>query len=74
MSLFMRNLAKWSLTLVCFIWVGVVGLDQFGEIPESALVTHSSQQIKEQMRDCTGTFKQRYECKDALIVRTGQES
>lgn len=69
-----RNIIKGATVAGCLAWLGFVGWQQFGEMPKREVLTHSSQTVKDMMSDCKGTFKERYACKDAIIVQTGQDS
>lgn len=62
------------LTVVCVAWMAVAAWSQFTDLPEGTVENHSSETTKERMRDCSGTFKQRYECKNAIVIETDRNS
>jgi hypothetical protein len=65
---------KWGLTGIGLIWVVWAGWDQFANIPASEIENHASPIVQERMRDCSGTFKQRYECKETIVIRSGRDT
>lgn len=69
-----RKLAKLLLTTACFAWVGIAGWIMFTELPEDALQTHSSDAVKERLKECEGTFKQRYDCKETIVIETHRKT
>lgn len=69
-----RRLLKMLLTAACFGWVAVAGWVTFTDIPESEIQHHGSDAVKERMRDCEGTFKQRYDCKEAIVIESGRDT
>lgn len=67
-----RKQAKLLLTLACLLWVAGSGWMLFADLPDDAVLHHASPEVKERMRDCTGSFKQRYDCKEAIVIETGR--
>ena len=63
-----------ALTVVCLVWMAAATWSQFADLPEGTVENHSSEATKERMRDCSGTFKQRYECKNAIVIETDRNS
>jgi hypothetical protein len=61
-------------TTVSLVWMAWAGWNQFANLPEGAVENHSSEAVKERLRDCSGTFKQRYECKNAVVIDTDRTS
>ncbi|MGE5503636.1 MAG: hypothetical protein ACM31L_04365 [Actinomycetota bacterium] len=68
------NATKWVVVLASLGWMTWAGIDQFSEVPEQDLLTHSSPEVKERLRDCEGTFKQRYECKENIVIKTHRDT
>jgi hypothetical protein len=69
-----RKTAKTVLTLVAVLWMAVVGWVQFKDISQDDTPSQGSTVLQQRMKDeCYGNFKQRYQCKDAIVVKSGQE-
>jgi hypothetical protein len=62
------------LTIVSLAWMGWAAWDQFGHLSEADVENHSSTAVQERMRDCAGTFKQRYECKENIVIQSGRDT
>lgn len=65
---------KWMVTGISLIWMTWAGWDQFGNLSESDIENHSSTSVQERMKDCSGTFKQRYECKENIVIKSGRDT
>lgn len=70
----MSKVGNSVLTVVCVAWMAAATWSQFADLPEGTVENHSSEATKERMRDCSGTFKQRYECKNAIVIETDRNS
>jgi len=57
-------------TVLCLLWIGWGVWSQFLTLPADEIENHSSLSVKDRMSDCTGTFHQRYECKNAIVIET----
>lgn len=69
-----RTLLIWSVTLSCLAWMGFVGWLLFAAMP-AAVENHSSTAVKDRMAtQCQGSFRDRYECKEAIIVESGRDT
>ncbi|MBF0323836.1 MAG: hypothetical protein HQL42_02085 [Alphaproteobacteria bacterium] len=69
-----RNFLVWSVTVSCIAWMAVVGWLLFVMMPAS-VEHHSSAAVKDRMAtQCQGSFKDRYECKEAIIVESGRDT
>lgn len=66
------TIGKWVLTILSLIWMSWATWNQFANLPDGEIENHSSASVQDRMRDCSGTFKQRYECKDAIVIETGR--
>jgi len=47
---------------------------QFLSIPTGEVENHSSLSVKERMSDCAGTFQQRYDCKNSIVIETDRST
>jgi hypothetical protein len=57
------------------VWMVAVTWLLFVTLPRQATLTMESPQIRHEMaQECSGTFKQRYECKQAIILQTSQRT
>lgn len=70
----MSKVGKSVLTVVCLGWMVWATWDQFANLPPGTVENHSSEAVKERLRDCSGTFKQRYECKNQVVIDTDRTS
>lgn len=68
------KLGKWVVTGVSLVWMAWAGWDQFGNLSPDDIENHSSPAVQERMRDCSGTFKQRYECKENIVIESGRST
>jgi len=68
-----RKNAKTILTIAAVVWAVLMGWWQFSSISEDDTPSQDSSALQQRMKDeCVGTFKQRYQCKDAIVVKSGQ--
>ncbi|MGE4279693.1 MAG: hypothetical protein AB7G62_08915 [Magnetospirillum sp.] len=69
-----RNVLVWGVRIGSIAWMAVLGFllfVTFGIEPAN----HGSSEVKDRMAaECMGTFKDRYDCKEAIIVKSGQET
>ncbi|CAA7621958.1 hypothetical protein [Magnetospirillum sp. UT-4] len=62
-------------TAACLAWMAGIGWLMWTTLPESAVAHHSSSSVKDRMEaECQGTFKQRYQCKEEIIVESGRDT
>ncbi|MEO0034899.1 MAG: hypothetical protein RLZZ501_922 [Pseudomonadota bacterium] len=57
-------------TALCLLWIGWGVWSQFLSLPADELENHSSLSVRDRLSDCTGTFQQRYDCKNAIVIAT----
>lgn len=70
----MSKIGNVMVTVVSLAWMAWAGWDQFANLPAGTVENHSSETVKERLRDCSGTFKQRYECKNQVVIDTDRNS
>lgn len=64
----------WGVRIGSVAWMAVAGFLLFVTFGIDA-AHHSSNEVKDRMAaECMGTFKDRYDCKEAIIVKSGQET
>lgn len=62
-------------TTICLSWLVGMGAVMWLTLPESAVEHHNSSVIKDRMaNECEGSFRKRYECKEAIIVESGRDT
>ena len=72
-----RGTIRWTLISVTLVWVILAGLDQFlelGTIEFNVGMQQQNEVLQQRLRNCRGTFKERYECKSQILVGSGQQS
>ncbi|MBI2235879.1 MAG: hypothetical protein HYU60_02810 [Magnetospirillum sp.] len=69
-----RETARWTITAASLMWMVYAGWWQFSAIPERELQTHSSADVQDRLRDCEGSFQKRYECKEAIVIKTHRDT
>ncbi len=57
------------LGLSCLVWIAVSGWKLLAEVPATVLFeNHTMPVVQERMSKCEGTFQQRYDCKQAILL------
>lgn len=74
MSKGVRSFVKGIVVLLCLGWMAWAGWNEFAALPESDVQTHLSPAVKEKLRECEGSFKKRYECKEAIVIKTHRDT
>lgn len=69
-----RNRLKWTVSGGGVLWMLLVGWLMWATLPEDAVATHSSDTLKDRMSLCSGTFRDRYDCKEQLIIESGRDA
>lgn len=69
-----RTALIWSATGASLLWIVLSGWLMVATLPENAVENHGSSTIKDRMSDCTGNFRDRYECKEQIIIKGGRET
>lgn len=56
-------------------WLVGMGWLMWATLPEGAVANHGSSAVKGRMEaECQGSFRDRYECKEAIIIESGRET
>lgn len=62
-------------TVMCLAWLAGMSVLMWMTLPDSSIEHHNSSAIKDRMAaECQGSFRDRYECKEAIIVESGRET
>jgi len=70
-----RATAKRLLVGISLIWLALGTWLAFFALPPDEVQTINSPEVKDRMRDeCSGSFQERYRCKEAIILEIGQDS
>ena len=60
---------------ISVVWMAAMGWLQFGNLNENDVLTPHSAAVRERMdTECTGSFGQRYDCKETIVIRTVRHS
>ena len=69
-----RNRLVWIVSAASLLWMAAAGFILF-VVMDPELAHHSSSTVKDRMAaECFGTFRDRYECKEAIIVQSGRDT
>lgn len=69
-----RKRLKWAVSGGGVLWMLLVGWLMWVTLPEGAVATHSSDQLRDRMSLCSGSFRDRYDCKEQLIIESGRDA
>lgn len=70
-----RAKAKRFLVGISLVWLALGTWFAFFKLPPDEVQTINSQDVKDRMRDeCSGSFQQRYACKESIILQVGQDA
>ena len=69
-----RNRLKMMVTGGGVLWMLLVGWLMWATLPDGAVATHASDSLKDRMALCSGTFRDRYDCKEQLIIESGRDA
>ena len=69
-----RNRLKMLVTGGGILWMLLAGGLMWATLPDGAVATHTSDALKDRMSLCSGTFRDRYDCKEQLIIESGREA
>ncbi|MDR3438150.1 hypothetical protein [Telmatospirillum sp.] len=68
-----RTMLRWFAMLACAIWMGATFYLEFLDVDPDQFGFRSSD-VESQMKSCGGSFQQRYDCKEAIIIAKGYDS
>lgn len=73
-----KSTVRWASTAVAILWMLIVGWDQFNDLGIFSLEPSEEdvreQLLQKQLKECKGTFQERYDCKSALLRAAGRDS
>jgi hypothetical protein len=69
-----RSRLKWAVTAGSLLWMVFMGWLMVATLPQSAVVNHSSSVVKDRMSDCAGSYQDRYDCKEQIIIESGRDT
>jgi len=70
-----KKTVRWGSTIFTLLWILAVGVDQFGDFGTFDYgKTQREEALQEQLNDCRGSFKQRYNCKSAILRAHGRDN
>jgi hypothetical protein len=69
-----RTRLKWMVSGGSAAWLLLIGLLMIATLPDGAVENHASDQVKGRMSECTGSFQDRYQCKEQIIIESGRET
>lgn len=70
-----RATAKRFLTAISLVWLVLGSWLAFFALPPDEVQTINSPQVQDRLRDeCSGSFQQRYRCKESIILSVGQDA
>lgn len=69
-----RRRLKWLVNGGGLLWLLLMGWLMIATLPEGAIQNHGSSQVRDRMDNCAGSFSERFECKERIIVASGRET
>ena len=72
-----KSSVKWAVVVLAILWVAGIGWDQFNDLGTFSLNAGEDlreAQIQKQLKECRGTFQERYDCKSAILRAHGRDS
>ena len=65
-----RRMVKFqrTLALLTLLWVAVVGLLLMAQMTPEDMVNHRSSVVQHEVQNCSGTFDQRYDCTETILL------
>lgn len=69
-----RTRLKWAVTVSSLLWMVLIGWLMVTTLPQSAVENHGSSAVKDRMSDCAGSFRDRYDCKEQIIIESGRDT
>lgn len=69
-----RKRLKWAVTGGGLLWMALVGWLMWVTLPDGAVATHASDALKDRMSLCSGSFQDRFDCKEQIIIESGRDA
>ena len=69
-----RSRLKMLVTGGGILWMLLAGFLMWVTLPDGTVETHGSDQMKDRMSLCGGTFRDRYDCKEQIIIESGRDA
>lgn len=69
-----RTRLKWGVTAASLLWMVVIGWLMVATLPQSAVENHGSAAVQARMSDCAGSYRDRYDCKEQIIIESGRDT
>ena len=69
-----RTRLKWAISAGGVLWMLLVGWLMITTLPYNAVENHGTATVRDRMDSCSGTFQERFDCKQRIIIHSGQES
>lgn len=69
-----RSRLKQIFTITSLIWMATTAWLMFGHLDKDDMGNLNSSALRDRMAECQGNFRERYDCKEALIVKSGRQS
>ncbi|PKU25072.1 hypothetical protein [Telmatospirillum siberiense] len=68
-----RTVLKSTAIVASVIWISVTFYQEFLDVDPEDYGFHATE-VEARMKGCGGSFQQRYDCKEAIIIAKGRES
>jgi hypothetical protein len=68
-----RMVLKWIAIVASVIWIAVTFYQEFLDVDPDQYGFRSAE-VEARMKSCGGSFQQRYDCKEAIIIAKGHDS
>jgi|AGTN01.2.fsa_nt_gi hypothetical protein len=69
-----RTRLKWAVNGGGALWLVLTGWLMIATLPEGTVQNHGSSMVKDRMDNCAGTFSERFDCKQKIIIASGRET
>lgn len=65
---------KWMVSGGGILWMVVVGGLMWATLPNDSVMNLGSDQVQTRMSECGGSFRDRYDCKERILIDSGRET
>lgn len=69
-----RSRLKLIFTTTSLVWMAVTGWMMFAHLDQDDMGNLNSSALRDRMAECQGSFRERYDCKETLIVKSGRQT